>query len=393
MKIQSYQFLTLMLLMIPLVVFAQKQKHIQSKQLEETNLLIIIGGTFNMGQGAEKDITRRVTVSTFYIDAAEITNKEYREFVNWVQDHQGAIVSKEMLPDTSLWVHYIDMDLGSKLAKDYFRLPAFDYYPVVGVSWTNAQAFTEWRSDRRNEQSAVKSGVWTPDLQKKYTFSTSQFLAGYYHKQEGKKFPKNVDLSLPNYRLLTEAEWEFAARILLDKETAKSVSKQDNKNINKYRKLVLRHAKKHPVPDYYKTKKYALPKSIFEKDINKYGILNLNDNIFEWVQDTYRPIVKETIVTNPNAPAPNVERGTNIDIVPMNKMNAINIPWEEEVANGKAIEKSRAVDANTLMVLKGALVTNSKDKKSPGNRYSAKASGQYKRLIGFRCGMTRTWKP
>ena len=68
-------------------------------------------------------------------------------------------------------------------------------------------------------------------------------------------------------------------------------------------------------------------------------------------------------------------------------------PWDEIVANGKAAEKSRTVHENTLRVLKGTSGFKSRDGKSPGNRYSAKASGQNERLIGFRCGMTRFFPP
>jgi len=398
------QFLIIWLLLFPIYLFAQESRQNQQTKIEQTNLLMVEGGTFNMGQKAEEYILRRVTVSSFYIDATEVTNKEYRDFVTCLAK-EGTMILNDMLPDTSIWVRCTGAEVGSQLAKDYFRVAAFDYYPVVGVSWMQATAFAKWRSDRKNEQMAIESGNWTANFQKKYRFSTSKFLAGDYHEKEGKELPKDFNVLLPNYRLLSEAEWEFAAWALIGKQeltdegfvrnqifnpqATKGKDKHPKRAIDEYRKLVLQHAEKYPLPSYYEIEKYKLPTSVFEGDINRYGIYNLNSNVAEWVKDSYRPIAKTTVV-NPNTPAPNVERGTNVDAVPADKINIMDRSWEEVVANGKAAERSRAIDANSLMVLKGTSGAAMKDRKSPGNRYSAKASGQYERLIGFRCGMTRT---
>lgn len=393
MKMLFTQFLIIILL-FPVSLLAQNEK----EALEQTNLLLIEGGTFNMGKDAEKDIVRRVTVSSFYIDATEVTNKEYRDFVNYLAA-QDTKLSKEMLPDTMIWLRQMEASIGRQLAKDYFRLPAFDYYPVVGVSWMQATAFSEWRSDRYNEQLAIENGCWTTELQKKYNFSTKEFLAGNYHKKEGKEFQKCANALYPNYRLLSEAEWEFAAWALIgtqnqvfDPLATEGKNKHHKKAVDKYRKLVLQQAKKYPLPAYYDSEKYNLPKSVFEGTVNRYGIYNLNNNVAEWVQNSYHPIVKKSAI-NPNTPAPNVERGTNVDAVPADKISDMDESWEEILANGKAAAKSHAIHPDKLMVVKGTSGSTTKKEKSPGNRSSAKASGQCERLIGFRCGMTRVeWK-
>jgi formylglycine-generating enzyme required for sulfatase activity len=402
MKTPSIQFL-IILLASPIILFAQNHE-VQDTKIEQTNLLFIEGGTFNMGQDAENDIVRRVTVSSFYIDATEVSNKEYRNFVNDLKK-QDPKKSKEMLPDTSIWIRCIEPVLGAKLAKDYFRMPAFDYYPVVGVSWVQAWAFITWKSDRQNEELAIKNGCWTSEFQEKYNFSTKEFVAGNYHKKEGKEFPECLNTLYPNYRLLSEAEWELAAWAMIGERELTSEGRVRNqvfnplvtegkdrhhkKAVDKYRKLALQHARKHPLPSYYEIEKYNLPKSIFEGAINQYGIYNLNHNVSEWVQDAYRPISK-TVTVAPNTPAPNVERGTNVETVPADKMNDMDESWDEVLANGEAAEKSRVNATKGLKVFKG---TSGKSKKSPGDRYGAKASGQQERLIGFRCGMTRILPP
>jgi len=55
-------------------------------------MVYIPAGTFVMGQ-TDQDITfaqisqnKQVTVQAFYMDETEITNSEYRQFVNWVRD-------------------------------------------------------------------------------------------------------------------------------------------------------------------------------------------------------------------------------------------------------------------------------------------------------------------
>jgi hypothetical protein len=100
---------------------------------------------------------------------------------------------------------------------NYFRHPAYSDYPVVGVSWEQAEAYCAWRTDRVNEQILVKKGILTHDNTQngQNIFTTDAYLAGLYQGADGNKPIENPDgttrrvkwedgIALPSYRLPTE---------------------------------------------------------------------------------------------------------------------------------------------------------------------------------------------
>ncbi|MFT3932848.1 MAG: SUMF1/EgtB/PvdO family nonheme iron enzyme [Chitinophagaceae bacterium] len=229
-------------------------------------MVYIPPGTFHMGP-SDEDINyaytarnKQVSISGFWMDATEITNNEYRQFVKWVMDSTAAklmgyvksvdgvdmidwkkastikwgdkattekidqlIVSPEnrifgkkeidaskilfhsevfdtkeaarrenagkprsqfvskkdirIYPDTLVWIRDFSYSYNEPMTKRYFSHPATGNYPVVGVNWVQATAFCEWRTRYLNS-----------------------FL-------ESKKRSQESDFRLP-----TEAEWEYAAR-------------------------------------------------------------------------------------------------------------------------------------------------------------------------------------
>lgn len=125
-------------------------------------MLAIPGGSFTIGQMDEfitaphNSERRTLTVSSFFMDKYEVSNLGWREYVEWtnfVFGSYNADIVKATLPDTSVWRE--EMAYNEPYVENYFRHPAYSFYPVVGVSWDQAMAYCQWRTDRVNEKAMV----------------------------------------------------------------------------------------------------------------------------------------------------------------------------------------------------------------------------------------------
>lgn len=135
-----------------------------------TGMIAIPGGSFTIGQmdefiTAPRNSERRtLTVSSFYMDRYEVSNIGWREYVDWVSYVFGSYredLVKATIPDTTVWRD--EMAYNEPYVENYFRHPAYSFYPVVGVSWDQAMAYCQWRTDRVNELALV-SGKYVEEL-------------------------------------------------------------------------------------------------------------------------------------------------------------------------------------------------------------------------------------
>lgn len=115
--------------------------------------------------------------------------KELKYAYNSV-DVQAAIKSSEenkrnyirkevasVYPDTTVWIKDFAYAYNEPMHNDYFWHDAYSDYPVVGVTWKQAQAFCHWRTKLKNDDQRARGAQ-----------------------------------RVNSFRLPTEAEWEYAAR-------------------------------------------------------------------------------------------------------------------------------------------------------------------------------------
>lgn len=117
-----------------------------------------------------------ISKDTAYIDdEGRIVNQTINRRLSSLFDFQNSYIIN-IYPDTTCWVNDFQNAYNEPYMRLYFSHPSYNDYPVVGVSWEQANAFCAWR--------------------------TSYLLKGM----------TGAARQIQRYRLPTEVEWEFAAR-------------------------------------------------------------------------------------------------------------------------------------------------------------------------------------
>jgi formylglycine-generating enzyme required for sulfatase activity len=197
-------------------------------------------GSFEMKTilNSETKVTK-VSVDAFWM-SNEITNAEYREFVEWVNNNpdnklyqnkysvevvtdpkkgstRDTVIAKLIPIEVSTFKSdIIDPSSLEKVKKDYknyFTDIKYSDYPVIGVSFKMATYFCLWKTMMENEQMKEKG---LPNVQ--------------------------------SYRLPLETEWEYVAQLPITKEDKAGVLKKVN-----------------------------------EGNTNEWGLFHLDNNVSEWV--------------------------------------------------------------------------------------------------------------
>lgn len=421
-------------------------------QIIGPNLVPIEGGTFNMGL-TEQDVTyewnnvpRRVTVSSFYMDETEVSNRFWKDYLFLLRKTFVSYpeVWRKALPDTLVWRE--ELAYNEPLVETYLRHPSYDDYPVVGVSWEQAVKYCEWRSNRVNEMILIERGILNPSPEQKdtETFDSKAYLAGQYKGNVRKNLTDfnggerqvtfEDGILLPNYELPTEAMWEYAALALVGNQAA---SKDEliterrfypwNGNTARYKKHGATQGSimanfKRGRGDYMGmagalNDNASIPAPVRSFLPNDFGLYNMAGNVSEWTKDVYRPSTSMTL-SDPENQDLNSFRGNEFKELivdeegrPVEKDSLGSLKYktveDEEVAGRENYKKAdvrnfRDGDADyiqygygksTLLsdkarVIKGGSWADRLFWLSPGAR-RFKDQDKSDRSLGFRCAMNR----
>ncbi len=89
-----------------------------------------------------------------FMDRVEVTNIAYREYLSWLKRNESEEVYKAAMPHLKLPLRYQERLV--LLEKMYPVHDAYNYYPVVGLSYEQVVAYCLWRSNRINELIEIK---------------------------------------------------------------------------------------------------------------------------------------------------------------------------------------------------------------------------------------------
>ena len=319
------------------------------KQEAAPGLIAIEGGTFTMGKVQDdvmhdwNNTPNQQHVQSFFMDESEVTNLMYMEYLDWLKrifdpnDENYTNIYNGALPDTLVWRNRLGYN--ETMTNNYLRHPGYKDYPVVGVNWIQAVEFCKWRTDRVNEDileknKYLKKDAKLTDASAEKSFSTETYINtpsqafggdeeivlkgkggrakattgadGESSEAKNVYATRSSGLIQPEYRLPTEAEWEYAA-----------VANVGNREYNLYQ-----GRKKYPWNgSYTRTSKRVvkgdhlanfkqgkgdyggiagwsddgadITQVVKSYPPNDFGLYDMAGNVNEWVADVYRPRVDD----------------------------------------------------------------------------------------------------
>ncbi|WP_350290017.1 gliding motility lipoprotein GldK [uncultured Croceitalea sp.] len=167
----------------------------------------------------------------------------------------------EIYPDTTVWIRDFSYSYNEPMHNDYFWHDAYSDYPVVGISWQQAKAFCNWRTKFKNDD----------------------------QKSRGRQF-------VNQFRLPTEAEWEYAARGGIEGGTYPWGGPYVISDTGCFM------ANFKPQRGDYAADAALYTVEAKSYEPNDYNLYNMAGNVSEWTNSSYDPGAYEYVSTmNPNA--------------------------------------------------------------------------------------------
>ena len=213
--------------------------------------------------GRKEIDTRKLNYEYYWIDLHSAARKEFRDDANY-QDasfanrpqglrDRSVFVKNERInvyPDSLAWIYDYAHTFNDPMTENYFWHVAYDHYPVVGVNWNQARAFCVWRTEKFNK---------------------------YLRSQK-------VDALTLEFRLPTEAEWEWAARggnYLNPYPWGGPYTRNDRGCF---------YANFKPLRGNYVADGYMRTSIVAHYAPNDFGLYDMAGNVAEWTGSAYDPL-------------------------------------------------------------------------------------------------------
>jgi len=237
-----------------------------NEMIDSPDFILIPAGTFTMGSPDDEyghlydETQHTVTLTTpFYVSATEVTNQQYADLAQWAYD-QGyctatSLSVRDVLDGSTAELLYLDgFDCEISFGNGVFTVdPGKEDHPVLNVSWYGSVAYCDWLSLSEGLPRAYDHVTWECNSHDPY--------------------------NAVGYRLLTEAEWEYACRAGTQTpfHTGECLDAGTEANYDG----------NYPYPDCPSGPFVDGTVPVGSYPANGFGLYDMHGNLWEWCNDWY----------------------------------------------------------------------------------------------------------